>query len=139
MNYMQRGFTLIELMIVVAILGIVSAIAIPVYTTYVARAEAGSGLATLTSLRTGIEQALANGKPSLTLAEIGMANANANPMGDVSLFYNNDPASFTMALFRFQQSGPATDGHILFLFKWNSMNQWQCATSLNSVYRPRNC
>ncbi|WP_375145761.1 pilin, partial [Vibrio parahaemolyticus] len=48
----QQGFTLIELMIVVAIIGVLAAAAIPAYQNYVTRSEVTSGLATVKALIT---------------------------------------------------------------------------------------
>ncbi|KNH13081.1 pilin [Vibrio cyclitrophicus] len=81
----QKGFTLIELMIVVAIIGVLSAIAVPAYQNYVTRSEASSGLATLKALVTTAElHVQEEGSFPTTAAQLGTTE-NANNLGTTTL------------------------------------------------------
>src|SRR5579864_6215443 len=60
MKTLQKGFTLIELMIVVAIIGILAAIAIPAYQDYTIRAQVTEGLNLAAAVKTGVAEYYAN-------------------------------------------------------------------------------
>lgn len=93
----QQGFSLVELMIVVAIIGALTAIAIPAYKDYVKKSEATAALATLKSLQTQAQIVTQEG-PNFPadLADIG-ANKDMNGLGDITLTGKNgdDKGSIT--------------------------------------------
>ena len=69
MRNMQKGFTLIELMIVVAIIGILAAIAIPQYQDYITRAKWQDNIARVQSYKTAIAECLQNNNGFITLCD----------------------------------------------------------------------
>ncbi|MGL5292103.1 MAG: pilin [Vibrionaceae bacterium] len=56
----QSGFSLIELMIVVAVIGVLTAIALPAYQNYTKKAELGAALASINAVKTNVEEYMLN-------------------------------------------------------------------------------
>ena len=72
----QKGFTLIELMIVVAIIGILAAIAIPAYQNYIARSQVSEAMTLSAGLKTGIQTNLQNNSCFANGAAAAVANTD---------------------------------------------------------------
>jgi type IV pilus assembly protein PilA len=86
----QRGFTLIELMIVVAIIGILAAVAIPAYQMYVAKAKFTGALHEASSAKTGIVTNLNdNNLPTLSNIGLGSTSDHCNNTLTASLTTDN--------------------------------------------------
>ncbi len=84
MKKMQQGFTLIELMIVVAIIAILAAIAIPQYQNYVARSQVTAALAEINPGKVGAEDLINRGATGTTAASIGLVGTTTGTGDDAT-------------------------------------------------------
>ena len=142
MRKMQQGFTLIELMIVVAIIGILAAIAIPAYQDYTARAQMSEAMSLASGVRTSVSEYYQNtgdfpaNNASAGVAEatditgkyvekVSVTNGHITATLRNSAPVNNNIRGATLTL----RPVTATPGSL----------EWRCEGSHNDKYYPASC
>ena len=143
MKAVQKGFTLIELMIVVAIIGILAAIAIPAYQDYLVRAKITEGLSLADAAKTTVAENASNGSAAF---DVGWSEPSATTIvnkvsidgttGKIEVDYEAVAKSVKLFL------TPTSGGNALVVSTVPSDSiVWACTVSDAAFYRyvPANC
>ena len=131
MNKLQKGFTLIELMIVVAIIGILAAIAIPAYQDYTIRAQVSEGMSLAAAAKTAVAESFLNtGEAPLLRVNAGMTATAADTQG--KYVASVAVASGTIVITYGNEANAQIDGESLGLTPYESGDLsviWKCGAA----------
>lgn len=147
---MQKGFTLIELMIVVAIIGILAAIAIPQYQTYVAKSQVSRVMSETGALKTVVETCLLDGKTNVNDCELGWTESNLigqeaegsaentgyNAQEGLTVVIAADESTIS-ADFGRNAAAALVDSNLTWTRDENG--SWTCGTDVDDKFRPAGC
>jgi type IV pilus assembly protein PilA len=132
MKSLQKGFTLIELMIVIAIIGILAAIAIPAYQDYTVRAQVTEGLSLASAAKATISESFTNtGIAPADRTAAGMSPNATDTSGNyvVSLLVTNGVITITYSATTPHRANANIDGKTLTLVPYLAVDQsviWKC-------------
>ena len=141
MSHLQKGFTLIELMIVAAIIGILAAVAIPAYQDYVARSQVSEAVSLTAGGKTPLAEFFADKGVWPSTADIVMGNTAGKYVSNITLGGNAGTVGTIQVIASMKSAGvnSSITGSTLILTS-NDGKSWNCTSgTVSSKYRPAAC
>lgn len=150
MKATQKGFTLIELMIVVAIIGILAAIALPMYQNYIARSQVTRVVGEAGNLKTVVETCMLNGRTTVGNntgeCSIGATGSNilktengADPGTGVPKVTINAQQNTATIVATFGNNAAATLTDKTVTWSRDNTGTWTCKTTADDKYAAAGC
>ena len=138
MKKVQQGFTLIELMIVVAIIGILAAIAIPAYNDYTGRAQVSEAVELLGGLKTPLAEFYhENGAFPTSLGSLGTIVTGGKYVNGMAI---NGTAGTVTSTFKTAGVNAGISGTTIVLSYATATNKWTCGPGTTPTqYVPKAC
>jgi type IV pilus assembly protein PilA len=141
MRSIQKGFTLIELMIVVAIIGILAAVALPAYQDYTVRAKTSEVVLAASGGKTAVAEAYQTlGHMPANATSAGVGTQTSPYVSDVAYSYTSATKSLITATAGVKE--PKISGSTVILTGsagTDGVVSWVCTGTITAKYLPANC